>query len=695
MSSAAQITPLHIRLENLMREQAPAQGQIRALIDEADAEGSADVAALACHLLAYRMGLDGSFVVALELYAETALRFDALGDSDRAAEARAKRAEILAELGRQDEALTELASVLPAAARIADPWQRYSTYWVAANAVASLAPMTAYALWSEAAGACPEMPERPLCAVDARLRLARRVSNPVQAAGELTAARRDLLRFPDSPDRKRTELDLTMAEAEWLLRQEQPSDRDLDAASYLYSEVIQGLGALGSPASVAEAQAARAEALTRLGLGDEARAELEASLRSLRKWDDDERFQPDAAEAGTPGALRDVFEKLIRLHLAESGSTASQSAFLLAEEMRDRLAPRLNRRFRAMAEEEIASAVESLPPGSVAVEFVVLGPTQKDEPLAVAWVLAEGTLQQVVLRHAASLEAPLKEARLAARARNLDAWKRATAKLWQSVISPLLQVVPSDTRRLILVPDSELFGVPFRSLWNPETGLYLDESFELALAPSLHSLVSATSAGERREARGPVLAIGFEDFETLGLGALGKSWAEKNAVLSVYRKHARAECEVTDWPSLRRCLPQAGVIHLATHAAADSQRPSWSWLALPRETVSLEQLWRELPPLPLRPLVVLSACESVATPRGGEGLGGLARPFLARGARAVVGTLWPIEDVEAATYFPLFHQAYLETGDEAEALQRARGVLPDWRDRPWSWGAVEVIRNGQ
>jgi CHAT domain-containing protein len=121
-------------------------------------------------------------------------------------------------------------------------------------------------------------------------------------------------------------------------------------------------------------------------------------------------------------------------------------------------------------------------------------------------------------------------------------------------------------------------------------------------------------------------------------------------------------------------------------------RSERSWLAFERETISLDRLWRELPDLPQRPLVVLSACQSVAA--GGEGLGGLARPFLAGGAQAVVGTLWEIDDAEATDLFPAFHRAYRDSGDAAEALSRARENLKRWQEMPWVWGAVEVMNAG-
>lgn len=692
--SSVDATPLHELFEALQRAESPPQSEIRTLIEQADQSGLPALAAAAWRLLAYRTSLDGRFLPALDFYQEAAQRFDALADRDEAAVIRIMRAEILAALGRREEALAEVAAALPAAPGMF-PWQRYSAYWVAANTVAPFAPAAAEALWREAADVCPEMPERPLCAVDARIRLASRMSDRELAAAELAAAERELARHADSPDKYRTELDIAMAEAAWLLAGREAADEDLAAAIELYGRAVEGYEILRSPASLARARAARARTFARRGEPDAARTELLASLTSLRRWDLDARFRPEAAETGPPAALREIYEDLIRLHLANGGAAASREALLLSDEMRDRLAPRLDRSFEPLTAEDLDRAAAGLPADTAAVELLMLSPDRSQPARAVAWILVAGRWQQVELPCGArEVAARLEEVRGAAAAEDLAGWQRATAEVRRLLLSPVEAALPVGVRRLLIVPDSELYGVPFRGLWDPAGGRYLDEDFTVSLAPSLRQLTEDAAVNEARDAGGPVLAVGFEDFSALGLFDLDRAIEEEAAVLSVYGESEEHACPVVDWPSLRRCLPGAGVVHLAAHAAADSRRDGWSWLALPGETVSLARLWRELPPLPRRPLVVLSACESVATAQGGEGLGGLARPFLARGARTVVGTLWPIADGDAAEIFPLFHRAYRDSGDAAWALGVARKSWQGWRERPWAWSTLEVIQTG-
>jgi CHAT domain-containing protein len=79
-------------------------------------------------------------------------------------------------------------------------------------------------------------------------------------------------------------------------------------------------------------------------------------------------------------------------------------------------------------------------------------------------------------------------------------------------------------------------------------------------------------------------------------------------------------------------------------------------------------------------LVVLAGCRTSGhAVSGGEGLVGLAWPFLAGGAEAVVATLWQVDDRATSRLLPRFHAAYARTGRAAAALRQAQ---------------VEALRNG-
>lgn len=89
-------------------------------------------------------------------------------------------------------------------------------------------------------------------------------------------------------------------------------------------------------------------------------------------------------------------------------------------------------------------------------------------------------------------------------------------------------------------------------------------------------------------------------------------------------------------------------------------------------------------------LVVLSACDSaVGQQIESEGMMGLARAFLAAGARSVVATLWPVSDRDATKLEARF-ATELQQGKpttEALALAQREAIADPGRRKPRSWAA--------
>jgi CHAT domain-containing protein len=141
-----------------------------------------------------------------------------------------------------------------------------------------------------------------------------------------------------------------------------------------------------------------------------------------------------------------------------------------------------------------------------------------------------------------------------------------------------------------------------------------------------------------------------------------------------------------------------GVVHFATHAVVNSLRPSRSAILLARGTAGEDGLLqpREIEALELSgKLVVLSACRSAGGPElRGEGPLSLARVFLGSGARAVLGTIWPVRDGEAAALTERFY-ARLATGETAAtALAGAQRELLMAGAPPAAWAGFVLIGDG-
>jgi hypothetical protein len=143
--------------------------------------------------------------------------------------------------------------------------------------------------------------------------------------------------------------------------------------------------------------------------------------------------------------------------------------------------------------------------------------------------------------------------------------------------------------------------------------------------------------------------------------------------------------------ALRAAAGEASRLHLAGHAVVDDQSDARTALLL-QPSGAGDGLFTlgEVLELRLRArLVVLSGCR---TARGesytGEGVGGLARCFLAAGARALLFTLAPLDDQKAPVFMERFLEAEARGASPVAALAAAQrhmlGSLPNAHPAFWA-----------
>jgi tetratricopeptide (TPR) repeat protein len=138
-------------------------------------------------------------------------------------------------------------------------------------------------------------------------------------------------------------------------------------------------------------------------------------------------------------------------------------------------------------------------------------------------------------------------------------------------------------------------------------------------------------------------------------------------------------------------LPEATLIHLATHAAFDSANPLESGILLADGVLTA----REVLQYRLQAdLLVLSACESGQVGiLGGEELAGLSQAFLQAGVRSVLVSLWQVDDLATTTLILTFFRKIQTGADKALALRQAMTDIqqdPRWK-HPYYWGAFVLI----
>lgn len=291
-----------------------------------------------------------------------------------------------------------------------------------------------------------------------------------------------------------------------------------------------------------------------------------------------------------------------------------------------------------------------------------------------------------------------------------------TARLLaEALLPPDLTERLVEGSELVVVPQGSLGLVPFAVLPLPgdedpsgEEGL-LGSRYALSYASSLRTWLRARDAPRRDPERTPALVVGNPEMPSVeGVGGepvalLPLPGATEEATWVARRLGVRAlGGPGASERTVKRRIEEAGVVHLATHGLAygSEERARSSFVALaPGEGEDGLLTVGEVVDGPAlsAELVVLSACQTgLGNVKRAEGTLGLQRAFLARGARAVLVSLWSVSDGATALLMRRFYDHWLADGDgpsKAEALRRAQADVRAAAgfERPRFWAAFQLV----
>ena len=291
-------------------------------------------------------------------------------------------------------------------------------------------------------------------------------------------------------------------------------------------------------------------------------------------------------------------------------------------------------------------------------------------------------------------------------------WDNLAYRLYRQRVAPVREEL-AGIDRLYVLSRGALLGFPLEVLpvEEPEPGhrpQLLGDGFTVAYGPSCAVLrrLSARQAPLSGGA-GRVLALGGVQSEEAPLPASGVEAATvayyfgpRATVLLGHHASERALQKANTSHEPDVALVDYSHLHFAVHGEASLSSPERCYLRLTGE-LRAPSPWpafaaeayrddgalsfREIMKLKLgASLVVLSACDSgLGRPLESEGYMGLPHAFFHARARAVVITLWPVEDVSAAILMDRFYMHLIqEKKGVAEALRAAKQDLrrQTWKD---------------
>lgn len=294
----------------------------------------------------------------------------------------------------------------------------------------------------------------------------------------------------------------------------------------------------------------------------------------------------------------------------------------------------------------------------------------------------------------------------------------AAVALHAQLLGPALAALPPTVRRLLLVPDGPLHDLPFAALRERRDGPPLVAHYELALVPSAslwrhwRGEPPLAPGGEALVLADPEWVPGQGMSRTAARSRAGifDEAAQLGALPEARREGLGVEKELRDTHVVPRLLVGAEaseralksadlsrvrVLHMAAHAVVDAEAPERSALVLTPGAEDEDGILQPREIIQLRldgALVVLSACRSASgAVLPGEGVLSLARAFFESGARAVVASLWPLRDDEAADLVERFYR-HLATGlSVSAALRAAQLEAIDAGLPPAAWAGLVVL----
>ncbi|MEG5140423.1 MULTISPECIES: CHAT domain-containing tetratricopeptide repeat protein [unclassified Microcoleus] len=226
--------------------------------------------------------------------------------------------------------------------------------------------------------------------------------------------------------------------------------------------------------------------------------------------------------------------------------------------------------------------------------------------------------------------------------------------LHQLLIEPIASLLPKDPNaHVIFIPQGSLFQVPFPALQDAN-GTYLIEKHTILTSPSIQvlALTRQQKLAQKQPNSSNALVLGNPTMPSVSpspgepkrqLSPLPGAEAEARAIAPLLNTQAITGAQGTKAAIVQK-MPQASIIHLATHGLLDDLRGLGSAIAMAPSggddgLLTAEEIFD----MKLQAsLVVLSACNTGEGRITGDGVIGLSRALISAGVPSVIVSLWSV-----------------------------------------------------
>ena len=262
---------------------------------------------------------------------------------------------------------------------------------------------------------------------------------------------------------------------------------------------------------------------------------------------------------------------------------------------------------------------------------------------------------------------------------------------YDAVIGPIVDMLGPQDDELVIVSDGALSFTPWAAVI---------ESIRIRTVPSLTSYQLILSVSESHHKKTGALLVGNPCLNQLKKPPRDLPCAQEEVemIASILNTRPLTGRQATKAEVMKR-MSSVGLIHIAAHGneltgeIALSPNPGWTSKFPQRKDYILKMSDVQATNLRSR-LVVLSCCHSG---RGrilkGEGVVGIARAFLAAGARCVLVTLWAVHDEATMVFMKSLYQHLKEGKTASAAVQQSMKSLRESEQYSEMryWGPFQLI----
>ena len=259
----------------------------------------------------------------------------------------------------------------------------------------------------------------------------------------------------------------------------------------------------------------------------------------------------------------------------------------------------------------------------------------------------------------------------------VPAQTNALRTFYDIIIDPIADLIRGN--ELIMVPVGPLCLAPFAAFMDSNSR-YLCEVCRIRVIPSLTSLKRITDSPDDYHSNTGLLLVGdpwVQEVVCQGkiLEQLPFARKEVQMIGRIFNTKPLTGREATKKEALRR-LPSVALVHIAAHGRMETGE-----IALAPNTTRASQIpakedflltMKDVMSVQIRArLVVLSCCHSGLGEIKAEGAVGIARALLGAGARAVLVSLWAIDDDATLGFMELFYSHLAKGKSASESLNKA------------------------